>query len=85
MQPTCSFVFAVRATVDQDESRTALHPEARRCSLPARLVTVLHCGQTGAIAPALVEDLEDADTRVRVGRHRVRFGGAADAHFEETS
>jgi hypothetical protein len=64
---------------------TALQLEAGSPSLPARLVTVLQLGEPGATAPALVEDLDDAALRVRVGRHRVRFDGAAGAHFEETS
>jgi hypothetical protein len=48
-------------------------------------VTVLQLGAPGATTAAIVEDLEKAALRVRVGRHRVRFDGAAGVHFEETS
>jgi hypothetical protein len=64
---------------------TALQLEAGSPRLPARLVTVLQLGAPGATTAAVVEDLEKAALRVRVGRHRVRFDGAAGVHFEETS
>jgi len=64
---------------------TALKLEVGSSSLPVRLVTVLQCGEAGATTPALVQDLADTALRVRVGRHRIRFDGAEEAHFEETS